>query len=32
MRTSAHKVRLLGEKPARLLNDAFIEIGRPPNH
>jgi hypothetical protein len=31
-RAYVHKARLLGEKPARLLNDAFIEIGRPPNH
>jgi hypothetical protein len=29
---SVHDARLLGEKPARLLNGAFIEIGRPPNH
>jgi hypothetical protein len=31
-RAYVHKARLLGEKPARLLNGAFIEIGRPPNH
>jgi hypothetical protein len=28
----AHEARLFGEKPARLLNGAFIETGRLPNH
>ena len=28
----AHDARLLAQKPAHLLNGAFIEIGRPPNH
>jgi hypothetical protein len=31
-RAYVHKARLFGEKPARLLNDAFIETGRLPNH
>jgi hypothetical protein len=32
MRAYAHDARLLAQKAAHLLNGAFIEYGRPPNH